>query len=139
LRGSTGLRKQLRSLLELLKVRMGALALTFAVASGAPKSRAVRCPSSALPLAANSIAPASQAALAREKPSSRPQVTGVMSASNDSRRGTLAKVECGARVWRRTIVVYIDLRALHPSASLSERVSFVSRFGAGYRVWQIVH
>jgi hypothetical protein len=36
-------------------------------------------------------------------------------------------------------VVYIDLRAYHPSASLSQRVSFVSRFGGGYRVWEIVH
>jgi hypothetical protein len=51
----------------------------------------------------------------------------------------MAKRECGVRVWRRTIVVYIDLRAFHPSASLSERVSYVSRFRTGYRVWEIVH
>ena len=51
----------------------------------------------------------------------------------------MAKAECGARVWRRTVVVYITLRAFLPSASLSERVSFVSRFRTGYRVWQIVY
>jgi hypothetical protein len=51
----------------------------------------------------------------------------------------MAKTECGTQVWRRTVVVYITLRAFLPSASLSERVSFVSRFRNGYRVWQIVH
>jgi len=49
------------------------------------------------------------------------------------------KLECGARVWRRTVVVYITLRGFLPSASLSERVSFVSRFRTGYRVWEIAH
>jgi hypothetical protein len=37
------------------------------------------------------------------------------------------------------VVVYITLRAFFPSASLSERVSFVSRFRTGYRVWEIAH
>ena len=54
-------------------------------------------------------------------------------------RGPEAKFECGARVWRRTVVVYITLRAFLPSASLSERVVFVGRFKSGYRVWQVVH
>lgn len=114
-------------------------ALTVAGASAAPHSRAFRCPKSELPLTVNSIAPASQAALAREKPSSRPQVTGANTAPTDVQRGAIAKAECGTRVWRRTVVVYITLRALLPSASLSERVSFVSRFRTGYRVWQVVH
>ena len=118
---------------------LAVLSLTVGGAGAAPHSRAASCPRSALPLTANSIAPASQAAFAREKPSSRPQVTGASSAPTDVQRGATAKVECGARVWRRTVVVYIDLRAFHPSASLSERVSFVSRFRTGYRVWQIVH
>jgi hypothetical protein len=51
----------------------------------------------------------------------------------------MVKQECGARVWRRTIIVYITLRAFLPSTSLSERISFVSRFRTGYRVWQIAH
>ena len=116
-----------------------ATALAVAGASAAPRVGGVSCPSSALPLTANSIAPASRAALAHEKPSSQPQVTGAVSAPTDVQRGDMAKRECGARVWRRTIVVYIDLRAFHPSASLSERVSYVSRFRTGYRVWEIVH
>jgi hypothetical protein len=115
------------------------MALTVAGATAAPRSRTVTCPGTALPLTANSIAPASRAALAQEKPSSRPQVTGASFARTDLQRGAMAKAECGNRVWRRTVVVYIDLRAFHPSASLSERVSFVSRFRTGYRVWQIVH
>ena len=77
-------------------------ALTVAGASATPHSRTVSCPRSALPFTANSIAPASRAALAREKPSSRPQVTGANTAPADVQRGAMAKVECGTRVWRRT-------------------------------------
>jgi hypothetical protein len=115
------------------------MALPVAGASAASPSGAVSCPRAALPLTANSISPASAAALAHEKPSSRPQVTAASLAPDDNGRGAIAKTECGARLWRRTVVVYIDLRAFRPSASLSERVSFVARFQAGYRVWQIVH
>jgi hypothetical protein len=42
-------------------------------------------------------------------------------------------------VWRRTVVVYLTLRAFEPSASLSQKVYFVGRFRAGYRVWEVVH
>lgn len=41
--------------------------------------------------------------------------------------------------WRRTVVVYITLRAFLPSASLSERIDSVGRFRGRYRVWQVVH
>jgi hypothetical protein len=118
---------------------LAATALAVAGANAAAPSRTVGCPRAALPLTANSISPASQAAFAHERSSSRPQVTAATLAADDTDRGGIAKTECGARVWRRTVVVYIDLRALHPSASLSERVSFVARFRTGYRVWQIVH
>ena len=127
-------------------ILLGAVAaMTLSVAGGgagasaAPHSRRVTCPRSALPLTADSIGPAAHTAFSREKPISRPQVTGAVSAPTDVQRGAIARTECGARVWRRTVVVYITLRALLPSASLSERVSFVSRFRTGYRVWQIVH
>jgi hypothetical protein len=60
-------------------------------------------------------------------------------ASADHQRGPQAKYECGTRVWQRTVVVYITLRAFLPSASLSEKVFFVGRFKHGYRVWQVVH
>ena len=118
------------------------LLLPLAVASGAGATRhssSVACPGAALPLTTNSIAPASRVALARETPKSRPQVTGADFASTDRQRGGTAKTQCGKRAWQRTVVVYIDLRAYQPSASLSQRVSFVSRFGGGYRVWEIVH
>src|SRR5215831_8446742 len=116
-----------------------AVAPTVSGASGSGATQNATCPRSALPFTANSIAPASTAALAREKPSSRPQVTAASFASSDLQRGAMARVECGTRVWRRTIVVYIDLRAFHPSASLAQRVSFVSRFQSRYQVWQVVH
>jgi hypothetical protein len=60
-------------------------------------------------------------------------------ATVDRGRGREAKFACGRRVWRRTVVVYVTLRALEPSASLSEKVFFVGRFRAGYRVWEVVH
>ena len=115
------------------------LPLVVASAAGATRhSSSLRCPRTALPLTVNSIAPASRVALARESPKSRPQVTGADFASTDLQRGGTAKRQCGKRAWQRTVVVYIDLRA-YSSPSLSERVSFVSRFRGGYRVWEIVH
>jgi hypothetical protein len=109
--------------------------------AGAVQQRAgaTACPRAALPLTANSIAPASRVALAREKPSARPQVTGAVFARTDTNRGPQAGKLCGAKARARTVVVYIDLRAFHPSASLSERVSFVARFRNGYRVWAVAH
>jgi len=116
-----------------------AVALALSGAGGSSRWSTAACPRGALPLLANSIAPASRAALAREKAASHGQVTGALFASMDPTRGAPARTQCGRRTWRRTIVVYIDLRAFHPSASLSERVSYVARFSRGYRVWQIVH
>jgi hypothetical protein len=46
---------------------------------------------------------------------------------------------CGRVAFARTVVVYITLRKFLPSASLSQRVSFVSRFSTGWRVWYIAH
>ena len=71
------------------------MALGVAGASAAPHSRAVSCPLSVLPLTTNSISPAWQAAFAREKHSSQPQVTGAISAPTDVQRGAMAKAECG--------------------------------------------
>jgi len=66
-------------------------------------------------------------------------VTSAELATWDRGRVPEAKSECGAHVWRRTVVVYVTLRKLLPSASLSEKVFFVGRLRAGYRVWQVVH
>jgi hypothetical protein len=90
-------------------------------------------------LTANPIGPAAKAALRYTRPSARPLVAAADLATVDHERGGGAKFECGARVWRRTVVVYVTLRALEPSESLSENVFFVGRFRVGYRVWQVVH
>jgi hypothetical protein len=96
-------------------------------------------PRGLLPLQVNSVGPAAAAALKHEDPKSKPLVLSATLATVDQGRGQIAKRECGTRVWQRTVVVYIRLRAFLPSASLSERVSFVGRFKSGYRVWQIAH
>jgi hypothetical protein len=61
-------------------------------------------------------------------------------ASGDLRgRGGMVKHYCGSAGTAKTVVVYIRLRKFLPSASLSQRVSFVSRFRSGWRVWEIAH
>jgi hypothetical protein len=96
-------------------------------------------PRGLLPLTANPIGPAAKAALRFTKPTARPQVVGADLATNDHLRGSEAKFDCGTHVWRRTVVVYITLRAFLPRESLSQGVFFVGRFEHGYRVWQVVH
>jgi hypothetical protein len=113
------------------------IAVSGAAATATSQSPA--CPRGALALAPNSIAPASRAAFGRESRRERPQVTGASFARTDPTRGATVKSQCGKQAWQRTVVVYIDLRAFHPSQSLSQRVSFVSRFPGGYRVWEIAH
>jgi hypothetical protein len=96
-------------------------------------------PRGLLPLTANAIGPSSNAALRSTRGSAKPQVVRADLATVDSERGGEAKFECGLRVWRRTVVVYITLRAFKHSPSLSQKVLFVGRFRNGYRVWQVVH
>ena len=74
-----------------------------------------------------------------EKSADKPQVAGATLATSDPQRGLEARVACGARVWRRTVVVYVVDRALLPAQSASQRVYFVGRFETGYRVWQVAH
>ena len=112
------------------------VAAALAPAGGAVRSSS--CPRGLLPLGANSISAAAAAAFAHEARSSRPLVVAASLASADE-RGQIARRECGRTVLERTVVVHIQLRAFLPSASLSERVSFVGRFAGGYRVWQIAH
>jgi hypothetical protein len=121
-----------------LAVFASALAV-LVLSPGSGGAAASSCPRGLLPLEANSIGPAAAAALAHEDPKSRPLVVAALLAAADQDRGPMAKRECGTRVWQRTVVVHIRLRAFLPSASLSERVSFVGRFKGGYRVWQIAH
>lgn len=99
---------------------------------------AATCPSHPLPLEANSIAPASEVALATSKRRAKPLVTAAALATADRERGREVKAECGATAWKRTIVVYVTDRALLPSQSLAQHVFFISRLSTGYRVWQSV-
>lgn len=96
-------------------------------------------PRGLLPLSANPIGPATAAALRLTNKASRPQAVSADLATIDHERGGEARYECGTRVWRRTVVVYITLRAFKNSASLAEKVFFVGRFSTGFRVWQVVH
>jgi hypothetical protein len=129
---------------------LAAAALAFMLAAPAGAGRSPICtrglttvevdPRGLLPLTgANPIGPATTAALRYSKATSRPQVVSALLATADRSRGGGAKFECGARVYRRTVVVYVTDRAALPSQSLSERVFFVGRFSSGYRVWQVVH
>jgi hypothetical protein len=110
-----------------------------AVAPASRTGRSAICPRHLLRLGENSIGPAAKAALRSTRPSDRPQLNSAEFATWDRGRGPEAKFECGTRVWKRTVVVYLTLRAFLPSASLAERVVFVGRFRAGYRVWQVAH
>jgi hypothetical protein len=96
-------------------------------------------PAKILPLQTNSIGPATAVPLRRETRASRPLVVSATLAPDDQGRGPEAKFQCGRRVWQRTVVVYIRLRAMLPSESLSQRVDFVGRFPDGYHVWEVVH
>jgi hypothetical protein len=96
-------------------------------------------PGKILLLQPNSIGRATAVALRRETRASRPLVVSATLAPDDHERGPEAKFQCGRRVWQRTVVVYIRLRAMLPSQSLSQRVDFVGRFPGGYRVWEVVH
>lgn len=54
-------------------------------------------------------------------------------------RGGYARVKCGRRAQLRTVVVYLEFPAMRPSASLSQGVVLVSKFGGTYRVWAQLH
>jgi hypothetical protein len=105
----------------------------------ANSASAAGCPDGLLPLTANSIGPAVAAALAGDAAKNRPQATAAAIASHDTGRGSQVKAECGSQVQARTVVVYITDRAFLPSQSASQRVLFVGRTSAGYRVWKRAH
>lgn len=97
------------------------------------------CPKHALRLGSDAVALAALAALRAEQASDRPKLLAAVLADHDGPRNAMVRQTCGRRVWHRTVGVSIDLRAYHPSASLSERVSFVARTRAGYLVYAIGH
>jgi hypothetical protein len=120
-------------------------ALAATAGAGAP---APDCPQRVLPLPPDAVAPAARAALEAqrgryEELGTRPLVTRAALATFDEERGPGARRDCGRRVARRTVVVYLEsasaeFRRRRPS--LSQGVVFVSRLpGTGFRVWRVVH
>lgn len=98
-----------------------------------------RDPRRLLPLTPDAVAAAATAAVRDTGRADGAEVISSDLATADRNRGGEARFECGARVWRRTVVVYITLRGLEPNQSRAEKVFFVGRFANGYRVWQVVH
>ncbi len=59
--------------------------------------------------------------------------------NDDAGRGGYARMTCGRRAQSRTVVVNLEFPAMLPSASLSQGVVLVSKFGGAYRVWAQQH
>jgi hypothetical protein len=124
-------------------VAIAAVAALALLASGSASSRLGApsgCPSGALPISGtNPIGAAIAAALRKVPASEKPQTQGALMAIADRGRGPQVGTQCGRQARSRTIIVYIARRAYWPSSSASSGVYFVSRFPAGYRVWQVAH
>lgn len=97
------------------------------------------CPRDARRPPADAVAVAARTALRAERPADRPRILTAGLADHGGPRGQMVRGSCGLRVWHRTVAVAIDLRRYHPSASLSERVSFVARTPKGYAVYALGH
>jgi hypothetical protein len=97
------------------------------------------CPRQPQNLPADAVAAAARAALRSERRRDQPRILSAGLADHGGPRGQMVRANCGRRVWRRTVAVGIDLRRYHPSASLSERVSFVARTTNGYIVYALGH
>jgi len=91
------------------------------------------------PLPADAVAVAARAALRAERPADRPRILSAGLADRGGPRGRMVRGTCGRRAWERTVAVAIELRRHRPSASLSERVSFVARTDRGYVVYALGH
>lgn len=106
------------------------------------------CPENARRLPALALAPASSAGLESQRSryqddlGTRPLVARAALAEFDDTRGREARRDCGRRVERRTVVVYLESasrRFRRRRPSLSQGVVFVSYFpGNRYRVWRVV-
>ena len=102
-----------------------------------------RCPKDALPLPADAVARAADQA--------RRQAPALYKGFGPAlvELSWLAKLrlnvwastpfDCTSQVRNRTVVVDLLFPKMLPSASLSEGVVLVSRFRAGYRVWEVAH
>lgn len=124
---------------------IGVFKVRGAAGGGAGEHRGENCPTGILPLPADGIARAVEAALQQAAAAYEGIDTSGVRADSVSRgnaagiRGEQVRRGCGKRVQRRTAVVYLFFPAMKPSASLSQGVAFVSRFGDGYRIWEVAH
>lgn len=101
------------------------------------------CPTGADELPPDAVARAADAALAAvpklydPEDTAGAQVTASTRATS-SPRGAQVEDTCGAQARERTVEVAFLFPELLPSASLSQGVVFVARFGDDYRVWRVV-
>jgi len=99
----------------------------------------VRDPRKLLQLDPSPLERAMAAGIRFERAKDKPIALGASLAVVDPRKGPGVKRECGARVWNRTVVVYVGLTALSAKQKRSHPILFVGRFPGGYRVWQVVY
>jgi hypothetical protein len=102
------------------------------------------CPTDALALPGEAVARAADQARI-EAPALYGQdttalrVTAAYRADTGFGRSGQVRHECGAAATKRTVVVELLFPKMLPGASLSQGTVFVSRFGTGYRVWEVAH
>jgi hypothetical protein len=101
------------------------------------------CPRDALRLPADALAGATHAALEEAPEVYRgTDLRGMLVVSakrEDTGRSGYARVTCGRRAHRRTVVVALRFPAERPSASLSQGTVLISRFADGYHIWSRFH
>lgn len=123
----------------------GALAAQSRAARPLPGAEQGTCPHQRpQPLPGDALIGATAAALGeapslyRETDLRGMRATEAVLATFNAPRGGYAS-KCGGAVRARTVVVYLEFPAMRPSASLSEGVLLVGRFGGTYRVWARLH
>lgn len=125
------------------RLRDGTVGVGICSGSRRLLARQQLCPTQqAQPLPADGLAGAVFAALRQSRRVYRSRsvrITEAILASRDPYRGGYVRRNCGPRVRKRTIVVYLRFPSSLPSASLSQGVVLVSRFKGRYRIWARLH
>jgi hypothetical protein len=111
-----------------------------------PQLPSGRCPHSTRPLPPDGVAAAAEAALAQAPEIYGPVknlkgmrlVEATWAPRDDAARGGYARVKCGRRIQRRTVVVSLDFPN-EKGASLREGILLVSHTVNGYEAWALLH
>ena len=121
--------------------------MAAAVAPAAPaRLPSGKCPGRALPVSRADLPSAKTAVLrfvagpwakATEKDARGARARAAL--APQTVRGGYARIKCGRTVWRRTVVVFVRLPRMAPSASLSSPVFYASRTARGWLVWFQIH